>query len=160
MNVTFRELETYYSSEAISPFGNSFNTGGIRREGESSSDGERRMVVVGGVGCPIRKDSAVVEPEKKDSTVVEPEKKDSTVVEPAKENLTVVEIEVERNEPKAGRTQAQGESRYCEVYVRRKKQNEEVMPTVLLVPSPLPLPTPTLETPTPFTSDSEYIGNT
>jgi hypothetical protein len=33
----------------------------------------------------------------------------------------VVEMEVERNEPEAGRTRARGESRYGEVYVRRKK---------------------------------------
>jgi hypothetical protein len=69
----------------------------MRREGESSSDGERRMVTVSGVGYPIRKDYAVVEPKKEDSTVVEPEK----------ENSTVVEMEVERNEPETGRTQAQ-----------------------------------------------------
>jgi Reverse transcriptase (RNA-dependent DNA polymerase) len=98
--------------------------------------------------------------------VVEPEKENSTVVEPEKENSTVVEMEVKRNEPKGGRTQAQGESRYGEVYVRRKKQNEEVVLTVSLVSSLLPLPTPTfetptptLETPTPSTSDSEYTGN-
>jgi hypothetical protein len=86
MNVTFRELKSYYSSEAISPFGDLFDTEGMRREGESSSDSERMMVTVGGVGCPIRKDLTVVEPEK--------------------ENSTVVEMEVERNEPEAGRTQA------------------------------------------------------
>jgi hypothetical protein len=134
------------TSKAISPFRDSFDTEGMRREGESSSDGERRMVTVGGVGCPIRKDSIVVEPEKEDLTVVEPEK----------EKSTMVEMKVERNEPKVGRTQTQGESRYGEVYVRRKKQNEEVVSTVSLMPSLLPLSTPTLETPTPSTLDSEY----
>jgi hypothetical protein len=40
MDVTFRELKSYYSSEMISPFGDSLTTGGLRREGESSSDGD------------------------------------------------------------------------------------------------------------------------
>jgi hypothetical protein len=149
MNVTFRKLEQYYSSEAISPFGDSLDTRGMRREGESNSDGERRIVNVGGVGCPIRKDSVVVEPKKEDLTMVEPEK----------ENSTVVEMEVERNEPEASRTQAQGESRYGEVYVRRKKQNEEVVSTVSLVPSLLPLPISTLKTPIPSISNSEYTSD-
>jgi hypothetical protein len=56
MNITFRELEPYYFSEAISPFEDSLDTGCMRREGESSSDGERRMMTMGGVGCPIRED--------------------------------------------------------------------------------------------------------
>jgi hypothetical protein len=30
MNVTFREFELYYSSKAISPFGDSLDTGGMR----------------------------------------------------------------------------------------------------------------------------------
>jgi hypothetical protein len=111
----------------------------MRREGESCSDGERRIVTVGGVVCPIRKDSAVVEPKK--------------------ENSTVVEIKVERNEPNGGRTQAQGESRYSEVYVRRKNLNEEVVPTVSLVSSLLPISIPTLETPTLSTLDSEYTSD-
>jgi hypothetical protein len=34
MNVTFRELQSYYSSEAISSFGDSLDTRGMRREGE------------------------------------------------------------------------------------------------------------------------------
>jgi hypothetical protein len=34
VNVTFRELQSYYSSEAISYFGDSFDTRGMRREGE------------------------------------------------------------------------------------------------------------------------------
>jgi hypothetical protein len=104
------------------------------------------MVTVGGVGCPIRKDSAMVEPKKEDSTIVEPKK----------ENSTVDKMEVEMNESEGGRTQAQGESRYGKVYMRRKKQNEEVVPTVPLVPNPFPLSTPTLETSTTSTSDSEY----
>jgi hypothetical protein len=33
----------------------------MRREGESSNDGERRVMTVGGVGCPISKNLAVVE---------------------------------------------------------------------------------------------------
>ena len=123
MDVTFHELEPYYSSEATSPFEDSLDTGGMRREGESSGDGERRTVSVGGIGCPILEDSAVVEPKKDNSARIEPE--------------------VERIEPEDGRTQAQGELRYGEVYVRRKKQNEGTVPPV---PSPLSLPTPTLET--------------
>jgi formylmethanofuran dehydrogenase subunit D len=59
--------------------------------------------------------------------VIEPKNKDSVAVEP----------EVERNEPEGDRTQVQGESRYGEVYVRRKKQNKEAVPTVTLMPSPL-----------------------
>jgi hypothetical protein len=159
INVTFRELKPYYSSKAISPFGDSLDTRGMRREGKSSSDGERRMVIVGGAGCPIRIDSAVVEPKKEDLIVVMPEKEDSTVVKPEKEDSTVVAMEVERNKPKGDRTKAQEKSRYGEVYVRRKKQNEEVVPTVPLVSSLLPLPTLTLETPIPSTSNSEYTSD-
>jgi hypothetical protein len=68
-------------------------------------------MTVGGVDCPIREDSVMVEPEKEDPTIIEPEVEDSAVVE----------LEVERNEPEDDRTQAQGESKYDEVYVRRKK---------------------------------------
>ena len=138
MDVTFRELKPYYSSDITSPFGDSLDTGGLRREGESSSDGERRIVSVGGIPCPLV-DSARVEPEKEDSARVEPQREDSAVGEP----------EVERNGPEGGRTQAQGESRYREVYVRRNKQSEGAVPTVPPVPSPLSLPTPTPETLTP-----------
>ncbi|XP_078179902.1 uncharacterized protein LOC144573980 [Carex rostrata] len=97
------------------------------------------MVSVGGIGCPIIENSAVIEPEKEDSAVVEPR--------------------IERNESEGGRTQAQGESRYREVYVRRTKQNEGAVPTVPPMPSPLSLPTPTLETLSPSTSDPEYTGD-
>jgi hypothetical protein len=38
MDVIFRELESYYSSEVISPFRDSLDTGGMRRDGDSSSD--------------------------------------------------------------------------------------------------------------------------
>jgi hypothetical protein len=62
----------------------------------------------------------------------------------------------EGTEPENGGTQAQGELR---VYTRRRKQNEEVVPTVPLVPSPLSLPPLTSETSTPSTSDSEYTGD-
>ena len=157
MDVIFRELEPYYSLEAISPFGDSLDTGGMRREGESSSDGVRRMVSVGGIPCPLV-DSARIEPEKENSAVVEPEKEDSARVEPEREDSAVGEPEVERNGPECGRTQAQGESRYREVYVRRNKQSEGTVPTVPPVPSPLSLPNPTPETLTPSTSDSEYTG--
>jgi hypothetical protein len=136
IDVTFRELTSYYSSEAISTFKDPLDTGGMRQDGDNSSDDERRMVTVDGVGCPIREDLTMVEPKKEDSVVVELEVNDSTVVEP----------DVERNESKGDRTQAQRESRYGEVYMRRKKQNEGVVPIIPLVPSPLPLPTPTLET--------------
>jgi hypothetical protein len=110
----------------------------MRREGENSSDGERRMVIVGGVGCPIMDDSAVVEPEKEDSAVVE--------------------LEVARNELEGDRTRAQGESRYGEVM--RKKQNEGAVPTVPLVLGPLPLPTltSTAATTTPILLPSTCIS--
>jgi hypothetical protein len=137
-NLNHTTQRRYHSLET------SFDMGGMRREGESSNDNERRTVIVVDVGCPIRKDS----------TMIEPEKKDSTVVEPKKENSTVIEMEVERNELEGGRTQVQGESRYGEVYVRRKKHNEGVVPTMPFMSSPLLLPTLTLETPTPSTSDS------
>jgi hypothetical protein len=58
MDVTFQELKPYYSSEVISPFGDSLDTRGMRREEESSSDGKRRMVTV-------------IKTRKEDSTVVE-----------------------------------------------------------------------------------------
>jgi hypothetical protein len=44
MDVTFRELESYYSTQVASPFGDSLDTGGMRREGEDDSSSERRMV--------------------------------------------------------------------------------------------------------------------
>jgi hypothetical protein len=113
------------------------DTGDIRREKESSSDSERRIVTVGSVGCPIGDDSAVVELETDDSIMIELEKEDSAMVK----------SEVEMNELEGGRTQAQGESRYGEVYIRIKKQNERVMPTMSLMSSLLLLPTPTPETP-------------
>jgi hypothetical protein len=61
-----------------------------------------------------------------------------------------------RTEPEIGGTQAQGELR---VYTRKKKQNEEVVPTMPLVPSLLSLPPLTPETSTPSTSDSEYTSD-
>ncbi|XP_078167255.1 uncharacterized protein LOC144562006 isoform X2 [Carex rostrata] len=124
MDVTFYELEPYYSSEATSPFEDSLDTGGMRQEGENSSDGERRTVTMS-VGGSSR----------------------------------LLELDFARVEPEGGRTQAQGESRYGEVYVRRKKQNEGAMPIVPHVPSLLSLPTLTLETPTPSTSNEEYTGD-
>jgi hypothetical protein len=69
---------------------------------------------------------------------------------------TVVTLGGPLRSVEGGITQAQGESRYGEVYVRRKKHNEEVVPTVPLVPSLLLLPILTFETPTPSTSDLEY----
>jgi hypothetical protein len=44
MDVTFRELEPYYSTQIASPFGDSLDTRGMRREGEYDSSSERRMV--------------------------------------------------------------------------------------------------------------------
>jgi hypothetical protein len=38
LDVTFRELESYYSTQVASPFGDSLDTGGMRREG--------RMIVI------------------------------------------------------------------------------------------------------------------
>jgi hypothetical protein len=45
------------------------------------------------------------------------------------------------------------------VYTRRRKQNEEAVPTVPLVPSLLSLHPLTPETSTPSTSYSEYTGD-
>jgi hypothetical protein len=72
---------------------------------------------------------------------------------------SVVVPDHERTEPENGGTQTQGEPK---VYTRRKKQNEEAVPTeplVPIVPSPLSLPPLTPETPTKFTSDLEYTGD-
>jgi hypothetical protein len=52
MDVTFREHEPYYFSQVTSPFGDSLDTGGMRREGESSTSSER-MASVGIVPCPV-----------------------------------------------------------------------------------------------------------
>ncbi|XP_078167254.1 uncharacterized protein LOC144562006 isoform X1 [Carex rostrata] len=149
MDVTFYELEPYYSSEATSPFEDSLDTGGMRQEGENSSDGERRTVTmsVGGSSRLLELDFARVEPEVE---WIEPE---------GGRTQARGKPKVERIEPEGGRTQAQGESRYGEVYVRRKKQNEGAMPIVPHVPSLLSLPTLTLETPTPSTSNEEYTGD-
>ena len=155
--MTFRELEPYYSTEARSPCGDSLDTGGMRQKMESSSDGERRMVGVGRIPCPLV-DSARVEQENEDSAMVQLQREDSTVVEPQREDSTVVEHKVERNGSEGGRTQVQRESRYREVYVRRNKQSEGAVTIVPPVPSPLSLPTSTPETLTPFTSDSVYTG--
>jgi hypothetical protein len=53
MDVTFRELEPYYSTQVASPFDDSLDTGGMRREGEDDSSSERRMVSVGDIPCPL-----------------------------------------------------------------------------------------------------------
>ena len=50
MDVTFRELEPYYSLGVTSPFDDSHDTGGIRREGENS--GGEILVNVGSIQCP------------------------------------------------------------------------------------------------------------
>jgi hypothetical protein len=42
-----------------SPFGDSLDTGGVRREGESSGSGEFRIVSVGDISCPVE---SAVEP--------------------------------------------------------------------------------------------------
>jgi hypothetical protein len=47
MDVTFREHEPYFSSGVSLLFGNSLDTRGVRREGESSGGGEFRTVSVG-----------------------------------------------------------------------------------------------------------------
>jgi hypothetical protein len=59
MDVTFRELEPYYSTQVASPFGDSLDTGVMRREGNDDSSSERRMVSVGDIPCPLV-ESAVV----------------------------------------------------------------------------------------------------
>lgn len=66
-----------------------------------------------GVACPIIKNLDVVETEKEDSVVVS---------------------KVGGNELE---NQAQGDSKYIKVYVRRTKQIEGAMPTTSPVPSPL-----------------------
>jgi hypothetical protein len=53
MDVTFRELEPYYSTQVASPFGDSLDTGVMRREGKDDSSSERRMVSVGDIPCPL-----------------------------------------------------------------------------------------------------------
>jgi hypothetical protein len=117
MDVTFRELEPYYSTQVASPFGDLLDTGGMRREGEYDSSSERRMVSdddssserrmmsVGDIPCPLVESAEVPDHG--------------------------------GTEPENGGAQAQGELR---VYTRRIKQNEEAVPTVPLVPSPLSLP--------------------
>ncbi|KAF9672574.1 hypothetical protein SADUNF_Sadunf11G0056300 [Salix dunnii] len=68
MDVTFRELGPYYTLEVNSPFGDSPDTSGMRREGESnSSDGERQVHVP----CTIVVEESVEEPE--DEEEIEPE---------------------------------------------------------------------------------------
>jgi hypothetical protein len=65
MDVTFREHEPYYSSQVTSPFGDSLDTGGMRREGESST-GSERMASVGTVSClfvDVEKSAVVPEQE-------------------------------------------------------------------------------------------------
>ena len=60
LDVTFRELEPYYTFEVTSPYGALLDTGGTRREGESSSSsGEQQMVSVGAIPCPVVVESAV-----------------------------------------------------------------------------------------------------
>jgi hypothetical protein len=59
MNVTFRECESYFSSGVSSPFGDSLDTGSVRREGESSGSDDFRIVSVGDISCSI--ESVVVE---------------------------------------------------------------------------------------------------
>ncbi|KAB5557520.1 hypothetical protein DKX38_008429 [Salix brachista] len=68
MDVTFREFEPYYTLEVNSPFDDSPDTSGMRREGESrSSDGERQVHVP----CTIVVEELVEEPEDEDE--IEPE---------------------------------------------------------------------------------------
>ena len=129
MDVTFREHEPYYFSHVTSPFGDSLDTGGMRREGESSS-GSEKMVSVGTVPCPV----------------VDVEK-----------SAVVPEQEQEENDSEIGGTQAQGELRVYTR--RRKQNEGIVPTVPPLVPSPLSLPSPTPETPTSSTTDSEYTGD-
>jgi hypothetical protein len=64
MDVTFRDHESYFSSEVSSPFGDSLDIGSVRREGESSGSDEFRTVSVGDISCPVETvvESIVVEP--------------------------------------------------------------------------------------------------
>jgi hypothetical protein len=139
MNVTFREFEPYYSTQVASPFGDSLDTGGMRREGEDDSSSERRMVSVGDIFCPLVESAEVPDHGRTEL-----------------ENNGTQARGGELTEPENGGTQAQGELR---VYTRRIKQNEEAVPTVPLVPSPLSMPPLKPETSTPSTSDSEYTGD-
>jgi hypothetical protein len=129
MDVTFREHEPYHSSQVTSPFGDSLDTGGMRREGESST-GSERMASVGTVPCPV----------------VDVEK-----------SVVVPEQEQEGNNSGIGGTQAQGELRVYTR--RGKQNEGIVPTVPPLVPSPLSLPSPTPETPTSSTTDSEYSGD-
>jgi hypothetical protein len=126
MDVTFREHEPYYYSQVTSPFGDSLDIGGMRREGESST-GSERMASVGIVPCPV----------------VDVEK-----------SAVVPEQEREGNNFGIGGTQTQGELRVYTR--REKQNEGIVPTVPLLVLSPLSLPSPTPETPTPSTTDSKY----
>ncbi|KAF9661127.1 hypothetical protein SADUNF_Sadunf19G0035400 [Salix dunnii] len=69
MDVSFREFEPYYTLEVNSPFGDSPDTSGIRREGESSrSDGKRQVHVP----CTVVVEESVEEPEDEEEEI-EPE---------------------------------------------------------------------------------------
>jgi hypothetical protein len=127
MDVTFRELEPYYSTQVASSFGDSLDTGGMRREGEDDSSSERRMVSVGDIPCPLVESAEVP-----DHGRTEPENGGTQ----AQGELRVYTRRRKQNE--------------------KAVQNEEAVPTVPLVPSHLSLPPLTPETPTPSTSDSEY----
>ena len=132
MDVTFRESEPYYSSEVMSPFVDSIDTGSMSREGENGSG--QRIPDVGliplEIPSPIERDGVVEEEEKEEDELVD------------------------------GGNQARGGA--DRVYTRRRRQDEVPVtaPTepLPLVPSPLSLSTPTLETPT--SSTTEYTGDT
>ncbi|KAB5520450.1 hypothetical protein DKX38_024769 [Salix brachista] len=73
MDVTFREFEPYYTLEVNSPFDDSPDTSGMRREGESrSSDGERQVHVP----CTVVVEESVEEPEDEEEEI-EPERSET-----------------------------------------------------------------------------------
>jgi hypothetical protein len=69
MDVTFRELEPYYSTQIASPFGDSLDTGGMRREGEDDSSSERRLVSVGDIPCPLVESAEVPDHERTETEI-------------------------------------------------------------------------------------------
>jgi hypothetical protein len=143
MDITFREHEPYFSSGVSSPFGDSLNTGSVRREGESSGSDEFRTVSVGDISCLVE---TVVEP-----IVVEPIVVPVQPVVPIVESVPVVESAVVPAQDDESKTRTQRE---LSVYTRRGKE-----PVESLVPRPLSLPASTPETPSSSTTDPDYPGD-
>jgi hypothetical protein len=130
MNVTFREHEPYFFSEVSSPFGDSLDTGSVRRERENSGSDEFRTVSFGDISCPVE---TVVEPIVVELIVMEPIAVPVQPVVSIVESVLVVESAVVPVQDDESKTRSQGELR---VYTRRGNE-----PVESLVPRPLSLPT-------------------